>query len=98
MELHTVVDTLLSFGAGIISAELVYEPVLYSSAKEYLNDVKAYGYHSLLSGVDANLQSILWNEISQRFLEKVGPGDYLHDQYMIYVLASIRHNAVDGTR
>ncbi len=87
MELHNVVDTLLSFGAKVISAELIYEPVLYSSAKEYIDDVKAYGYHFLLNGVEADLQSVLWEKISQSFTEEVGSGQYLHDQYMIYVLA-----------
>jgi SAM-dependent methyltransferase len=88
MEVAEVVDVLLELGADIIEAELVYEPILYQATGDYVSDAAAYGYDMFLEPIPVTSRAEVWREMASRFVSDVGPGPYLHDQYMIYVIAA----------
>lgn len=87
MNLAEVVDGVQAAGGRVLDAVLVYEPVLYHSAEDYVADAAAYGYETFLESVSESARKATWDMIMVGFLDEAGAGPYLHDQYMIYVVA-----------
>jgi ubiquinone/menaquinone biosynthesis C-methylase UbiE len=96
MELNDVVDAVIAGGGRIIEAELVYEPVQYRRASDYVLDAAAYGYDTFLSPVVHEQRTAVWQQIADRFAADVGAGPYTHDQYMIYVVATPNGQHAEG--
>lgn len=88
MALAPVVRTFLAAGALDLDASLVYEPVTYAHPADYLADARAYGYDIFLASVAPAARQQAWEAIGEAFLADVGGGPYVHDQYMIYVVAT----------
>jgi len=87
MELVDVVTAFEVAGATIVEAELVYEPVIYPQSADYVADALAYGYDVFLAPVAPEHHIAAWYAITEAFVAEVGENTYVHDQYMIYVVA-----------
>ena len=87
MDLNVVVDAVTAGGGQILEAELVYEPVVYNLASDYVLDAAAYGYETFLGPIAPEQRGEVWQQIADIFTSDVGSGPYSHDQYMIYVIA-----------
>lgn len=76
-------------------AQLVYEPVRYSSGTdEYVEDARSYGEEVFMAPLLNKNQSEreeIWQRVKQRFHQTYSAhfneSFYVHDQYMIYLLA-----------
>ena len=87
MKLHSLVDEVRQAGFIVQIAQMMYEPVLYKQTEDYALAVKAYGIGAYLAPWPAVSWDQLWNELTDAFVREVGETDYLHDQYMLYVIA-----------
>lgn len=87
VRLYEAVQWLQEAGFQVLSARAVYEPVLYEDAKGYADDVKAYGLGAYLSAWPLESWEELWQELGEAFVQEMGGGAYVHDQYMIYGVA-----------
>jgi SAM-dependent methyltransferase len=94
----SVVDIAKRCRFRIEKAQQVYEPKEFDSTDGYVRDVRAYGEEVLM----APLQSLsreereqTWKGIARRFKElhraKFNQGRYVHNQFIIYLLA-VRHD------
>jgi ubiquinone/menaquinone biosynthesis C-methylase UbiE len=90
MNLHTVVNMLLSSEFTIDFAHLEYEPITYESPSKFAEVVEAYGYDIFLNSVPENEKSDVWHLIVQEFENSLQSGVYVHNQYMIYIVATHR--------
>ena len=88
MNLHSVVNMLLSSGFVVDFAHLEYEPVTYESPSQFAEVVKAYGYDIFLDSVPEREKLEVWNLIVKEFENSLQAGAYVHDQYMIYAVAT----------
>lgn len=88
MNLHTVVNMLLSSEFAIDFAHLEYEPITYESPAKFAEVVEAYGYDVFLSAVPESEKANVWHLIVKEFESLFQTGVYVHDQYMIYVVAT----------
>jgi len=88
MNLHTVVNMLLSSEFTIDVANLEYEPVTYESPSEFAEVAEAYGYDIFLNLIPESKKLDVWHSIVQEFENSLQAGDYVHDQYMIYAVAT----------
>jgi len=76
-------------------AQLVYEPVRYSKGTdEYVEDARSYGedvFMAPLLNKNQTEREEIWQRVKQRFrqtyLAHFNESFYVHDQYMIYLLA-----------
>ena len=90
MTLDAVVTMALASGFEIATARLEYEPVIYAAPADYVADVAAYGYGIYLATVPERERADVWADILGRFNASEGAGPYVHDQYMIYLIARLR--------
>ncbi|MBW4519360.1 MAG: class I SAM-dependent methyltransferase [Scytolyngbya sp. HA4215-MV1] len=88
MNLHTAVNMLLSSDFRIDFAHLEYEPVIYESPLKFAEVVEAYGYDVFLNLVLESEKPDVWCSIVKEFEHSLQAGTYVHDQYMIYVVAT----------
>ena len=87
LALHEVVEPCLAAGLEVVSASLCFEPVRYAAAAGYAADVAAYGRGVYLAPVPEARRDHAWERVAAVFTAAEGPGPYLHDQYMIYIIA-----------
>ncbi|TNF27422.1 MAG: SAM-dependent methyltransferase [Deltaproteobacteria bacterium] len=87
MALHEVVEPCLAAGLDVVSASLSFEPVRYPDPAGYAADVAAYGRGVYLAPVPPARHDQAWDRVAAAFAAAEGPGPYLHDQYMSYVIA-----------
>jgi len=87
MELHDVVDEVVYAGLQLMRASLEYEPVTYARASDYSDDVSAYGFGAYTAAFPPQERENAFGDITREFENEVGPGPYVHDQYMVYVVA-----------
>lgn len=88
MQLHEVVDHVQAAGLRPVRASIEYEPVEYAAAAAYAADVSAYGLGPYTAAFPEEDREAVFAEITRQFEQDVGPGPYLHDQYMVYILAT----------
>lgn len=88
MNLHSFVDILLSSEFTIDLAHLEYEPITYGSPSQFAEVVEAYGYDVFLESVPENDKLDVWGSIVKEFVGSLQPGVYVHDQFMIYAVAT----------
>ncbi|MBS1914409.1 MAG: class I SAM-dependent methyltransferase [Bacteroidetes bacterium] len=81
-------------GLRVVEAIVRYEPVTYSSTEGYVNDVISYGDQILmapLADCDEKHRHDVWRRIGSEFKaaheSEIGPGKYVHDQFVIYLIA-----------
>jgi SAM-dependent methyltransferase len=96
--LDMIVDIARRCRFRIERAQLAYEPKEFDSTDEYVADARAYGedvFMAPLLGLSADERETVWGEISRRFRElhlaKFNQSVYIHDQYMVYLIA-VRHD------
>lgn len=87
MGLDEVEKILRNVGYTIVHATHDYEPVLFADAARYADAVEAYGYEMYLEAFADEIKSSVWRQIRDEFINSVGPGAYIQDQFMIYVIA-----------
>jgi len=87
MGLDEVVAPCLAAGLDVVSATLRFEPVRYADPEGYAADVAAYGQGVYLAPVPEDRREGVWDRIAAAFRAAEGAGTYLHDQYMIYLVA-----------
>jgi hypothetical protein len=46
-----------------------------------------YGFNAFMAPLAPDLQEAVWSEITERFVETVGAGAYLHGFYINYLIA-----------
>jgi malonyl-CoA O-methyltransferase len=87
LQLHELVDLALNEDFKVELGELYYQPMTFSSAQDYLVSARAYGFNAFMAPLAPDLQEAVWSEITERFVETVGAGAYLHDFYINYLIA-----------
>lgn len=87
MTLQEVKKTLTDIGFEIVFSTNNYEPVEFDKASEYVDAVEAYGYDMYMSPFYEAVKKEVWKELKAEFVKHIGRGKYLHDQFMIYIIA-----------
>lgn len=87
MTLPTVVEDLRRAGLVVLRAVMEYEPVVYPSAAAYVDDVRSYGLGAFTAAFPEPVRLQAFTDIERQFLDRSGVGEYLHQQYMLYVVA-----------
>lgn len=86
--LSDVIDWLFAANLKPISAGIHLRPIHYSSPKDYIKAVKAYGEKIYTAAISDNMQSSIWKEIENEFQKSFCEGDrYLFDQGICMFLA-----------
>ena len=87
MSLDEAVGFASSVGFQSLHAEFVSEPVRFARAVRYAEAARAYGFDMFLSGVAETSREAIWGRIVDRFQDLAPDVPYVHDQFMIYLLA-----------
>ncbi|MGH9371557.1 MAG: hypothetical protein ACRD15_08515 [Vicinamibacterales bacterium] len=95
---EAIVDIARRCRFRIERAQQVYKPKEFDSTDDYVRDVRAYGEEVLMAPllcVSREDREQVWKGIARRFKElhqaKFNQGRYLHNQFVIYLLA-VRHD------
>ena len=87
MTVHELTTQATRAGWSVVRADDVNERPTYASPREYAEDVKAYGFAQYMAPFAEGVREQAWKDLVDHFEELTGPGPYLHEQHMIYVVA-----------
>lgn len=87
VELFEVVNWTMRAGLEVVTARLVYEPILFDSAMAYCQAVKAYGFSMFMAAVTPERREHVWHAVCEEFAHPFQGKTYFHDQFMCYLVA-----------